>query len=386
MIDEQQVLKQATRQAVPAGDRPVTPSGQTVVMLGPKLEAVSGVSTHLNQLLGSDLAREYRVLHFQVGSEGRQESAPMRLVRLLVSPLQLLWFLLRVRPHIVHINTAMEPKAYWRDIGYLVVSRLAGCKIVYQVHGGYLPDEFFPGNRLLTGLLARVLRAADRVILLAQVERTAYQQFIPELRAEVVANALDCGPLLNAPLDRASRHATLKLAYLGRLATVKGIFEIVEAMALLRDRGIDAALTIAGTGPDEAALRQLIAQRGLQSTVTMAGSLFGQAKDQLWCDSDVFVFPTYHREGLPYALLESMAAGAVPVVCPVGAVPDVMTDMVHGVFVPPKDPATLADRLAWMHANRAEIVRMATAGRQRVLEQYSVSRLAADFRDIYRTL
>lgn len=52
---------------------------KTVVLLGPDLKAVSGVSSHLSQILGSHLAREFRLVHFQVGSEGRSESRLGRL-------------------------------------------------------------------------------------------------------------------------------------------------------------------------------------------------------------------------------------------------------------------------------------------------------------------
>jgi hypothetical protein len=46
-----------------------------VVVFGPSLEAISGVSTHVRLLLASDLAREFDLLHFRVGSEGRRENA-----------------------------------------------------------------------------------------------------------------------------------------------------------------------------------------------------------------------------------------------------------------------------------------------------------------------
>jgi glycosyltransferase involved in cell wall biosynthesis len=99
----------------------------------------------------------------------------------------------------------------------------------------------------------------------------------------------------------------------------------------------------------------------------------------------VLAFPT-HGEGLPYALLESMAAGAVPVISPVGGIPDVMQDQVHGVFVPPRNPRALADALERLHHDRASLQRMAVAGRQRIVEQYSVSRMTADFQHLYASL
>ncbi len=355
-----------------------------VAILGPSLTAVSGVSTHLKQLFGSPLANQVRLLHFQVGSEGRRENSVQKLARFVWSPLSFAVFLLRHRPQIVHLNTSLEPKSYWRDIAYLLVARILGRKVVYQVHGGALPDEFFAGNALLTGLLRRVLSMPDVVVLLAQTELAAYRKFVPKQHLEVVANAIDAAPLVSAPIH-AKTGAPLHLAYLGRLAENKGIFESVEALAMLVGEGRDLRLSIAGGGPDEARLKSRVAELGLGGRVTFLGPLFGEAKDALWRQSDVFTFPTY-REGMPYALLEAMAAGAVPVTTRVGAIPDVMQDGVHGLLVGARDAAGLARALARLDDDRAGLAQMAEAGRARVLEAYTVDRLADDFRRLYACL
>lgn len=357
----------------------------SVVLSGPRLEAVSGVSTHLNQIFGSSLFGDVDLLHFVVGSEGRRESALQKLGRFAVSPIAFAAYLLRHRPGIVHLNSSLEPKSYWRDIAYLVVARLLGRKVVYQVHGGALPEEFFAGNAFLTGLLRRVLSMPDVVVLLAQVELAAYRKFVPGQRLEVVANAIDATPLVAAPIHP-NADEPLRLAYLGRLAENKGIFETVEALAMLVGEGREMHLSIAGGGPDEARLRAHVAKLGMDGRVTFLGPLFGEAKDALWCQSDVFSFPTYHREGLPYALLEAMAAGAVPVTTPVAAIPDVMQDGVHGLLVKPRDASGLARALARLDDDRPGLASMAEAGRARVLEAYTVDRLAGDFRRLYAEL
>ncbi len=353
--------------------------------LGPSLTAVSGVSTHLNQLFGSSLARECELLHFQVGSEGRRETVLGKLWRLLIAPVLFFFFLLRHRPRIVQLNTSLEPKSYWRDIAFLIVAKLLGRQVVYQVHGGALPEEFFAGSRGLTALLRRVLSLPDVVVLLAQVELEAYRRFVPAQRLEVIPNAIDPGVLLQRPLDDEPT-GPLHLAYLGRMAENKGIFEVVEALARLVRDGRDLRLTFAGGGPDEERLKERVRALGLEGRARFAGPLFGGQKDALWMSADVFVFPTWHREGLPYAILEAMAAGAVPVTTRVGAIPDVMEDGVHGLFVPAKDLESLARALMRLDDDRALLLRLAQAGRARVLEHYTVARLAQDFQRLYDSL
>ena len=61
-------------------------SQPVLLLLGPHRAAVSGVSTHINLLMDSGLAEDFDLVHFQVGSEGREEGAAGRFLRLLVSP------------------------------------------------------------------------------------------------------------------------------------------------------------------------------------------------------------------------------------------------------------------------------------------------------------
>lgn len=356
-----------------------------VLLLGPSLQAVSGVSTHLGLLFGSFLSTGFELLHFQVGSEGRAESRLQKLWRFAASPFHFSAALLRHKPDVVHLNTSLEPKSYWRDLIYLLLAKLVGRKVVYQVHGGALPQDFFPRSRLLTGLLRGALRLPDAVVLLADIELRAYRQFVPEARLVVIANAIETADLVDAPLALMAE-APLHLAYLGRLAENKGIFDIVAALCLLRNRNIRVRVSIAGGGPDEARLRQAVESAGMQDMVHFWGPLFGPEKNALWKAADVFVFPTYHREGLPYALLEAMAAGAVPVTCPVGAIPDVMADGVHGLFVNPQAPEALAAALERLDRDRPLLFRLAAASRLRVQEHYTVERLADDFDQLYRSL
>ncbi|MBH1981175.1 MAG: glycosyltransferase family 4 protein [Burkholderiales bacterium] len=354
----------------------------TVMLLGPSLNAVSGVSTHLNQMCRSSLSHDFDLVHFQVGSEGRGESAAGKSLRLLISPFQFAMALFRVRPDIVHVNTSMEQKSYWRDIVYVLIAKLAGRRVLYQVHGGALPEEFFGNRPVLTGLLRRVLRSADAIVLLAQRELLAYRHFDQALPLKVIPNAID---IVADPQDKQLHTRPLLLVYVGRLAESKGVFELLEALALVRSADVKVNLRIAGSGPAEADLRAQVVQMGLQDTVTFLGPVFGEEKDKLWEGADLFGFPTHH-EGLPYALLESMAARTPALVCPVGAIPDVMQDGVHGLFVAPQDPEALAQAILRLDKDRDLLQSMGQACRDRIESYYSLERLAQDFRDTYGAL
>src|ERR1700682_6008868 len=110
-----------------------------VLILGPHRAAVSGVSTHLNLLIDSTLGEDFDLVHFQVGSEGREEGALGKLLRLIASPFALAATIIFRHASIVHLNTSLNPRAYWRDLAYLFVAKSLGARVLYQVHGGRLP-------------------------------------------------------------------------------------------------------------------------------------------------------------------------------------------------------------------------------------------------------
>ncbi|HEX5127675.1 MAG TPA: glycosyltransferase family 4 protein [Rhodocyclaceae bacterium] len=354
-----------------------------VVLFSPSLDAVSGVSTHANMLFGSDLARQFELLHFQVGSEGRNEGKLRKLMRFVLSPLQLAGFLAKNQPQIVHINTSMDRKAFWRDIVYLIVARLMGCRVVNEFHSGFGPRHLFR-NSLPLWLLRRFLLASHCVAVLSNETLRLHKEFDSRIRVVLVPNAIDAVSLLDAP-RQINRDDPLRLVFVGRLVRTKGLFEMIEALALLKAERIPFCFKIAGSGADEAALRSLIAEYGLEQEVVLLGPLFGEAKNKLWLDSDVLVFPS-HFEGLPYSILEAMAAGCVPVATAVGGIPDVMRDGEHGLFVALRDPVSVAGAIRRLAQDREELQRISQAGRSRIADQYTADRLAERFGQIYQSI
>jgi hypothetical protein len=101
------------------------------LLLGPHRDAASGVSTHLKLLFASPLAGEFSLAHFQVGSEGRIESAVARFARLLTGPLLLAATVLARRVAIVHLNTALNARAFWRDLAFMIVAKVCGARVLY---------------------------------------------------------------------------------------------------------------------------------------------------------------------------------------------------------------------------------------------------------------
>jgi glycosyltransferase involved in cell wall biosynthesis len=357
-----------------------------VLVLGPHRDAVSGVTTHVNLLLASPLAETFSLVHFQVGSEGRAEGRISRLVRLAVSPFCLAIAIVTRGAAIVHLNTSLDVRAYWRDLTCMIVAKLCGTRVLCQVHGGSLPQQFAGRSRIATAILRATLRVPDAIVVLTQCELEAYRAFVPGQSIGMIQNAIDASPFTAQARARAGAETALRLTYMGRLIKDKGLYELLEGFRLSRALGIEARLVIAGSGPEEAPLRRHVAEAALAGEVLLPGPVFGERKVAMLVETDVFVLPTYHVEGLPYALLEAMAAGAAVITTRVAAIPDVVIDGVHGLFVPPRDALAIARAIVRLASDRESLARMSAACRRRIADSYSVERLSKAFFALYSEL
>jgi len=143
--------------------------------------------------------------------------------------------------------------------------------------------------------------------------------------------------------------------YVGRLASGKGLPELVSAARIVIDRHQDPALrfVLVGRGPLLSRLCHLVSEAGLQGRFDFRGDIPVERRDELvrlYQRSSIFVLPSHH-EGMSTALLEAMACGLPVVSTAVGGAREVVVDGENGLLVPPRDPKALAEALLTLLAD-----------------------------------
>jgi teichuronic acid biosynthesis glycosyltransferase TuaC len=134
----------------------------------------------------------------------------------------------------------------------------------------------------------------------------------------------------------------LQLLSVGNLVPLKGHDLVIEALALLRRQGIDAALNIIGAGPERPALEALSQRLGLDDRVRFLGPLPQQDLVAWYGAADMLVLAS-EREGWPNVLLESMACGTPVVATAVGGIPEIVATPLTGRLVDDRSAQALAD-------------------------------------------
>jgi glycosyltransferase involved in cell wall biosynthesis len=155
----------------------------------------------------------------------------------------------------------------------------------------------------------------------------------------------------------------------GRLVPKKGFPVLVDACALLAERGREFRAVIAGSGPQLDALRARVRERGVADRVEIPGEpVLQDALPGFLGGGSVFCLPCVRdpagdMDGLPLVLAEAMASGLPVVSTRLAGVPDLVRSEQTGLLVEPGDPRALADALDRLLRDDALRRRLAAAGR-----------------------
>ena len=191
------------------------------------------------------------------------------------------------------------------------------------------------------------------------------EQTYPALATHLMENFL---PLAVRPV-KAPPEGTPVVGALGRLHVNKGFDILLQAAALLRERGLPVKkLQIAGDGPEEDTLKTLAARLGLGTEdLEFTGWVTGPA-DYL-AKLDLFVLPS-RVEPFGLVVVEAMAAGVPVISSDIDGPRTILKSGELGVMVPPEDPSALADAIAAALANWPATLERARKAQVQALEIY----------------
>ena len=267
----------------------------------------------------------------------------------------------------------------------MLAAELAGVPFSFTLHG---PGVFFDAN--VWRLDQKIERAAF-VSCISWFARSQAQLLSSAASADKL-HIIHCGVDPDRYVDRSteavSATADVRLAFVARLDHVKGVGELLEAIATLSDQMPGLHLDLAGDGPGRASYEALVARLGIADRVTFHGYINQSGVAELLASADAYVLPSF-AEGVPVGLMEAQASGLPVIATQVGGVSELVIDEVTGFVCRPGDRTQLAERIAELASDPELRRRMGAAGRARVVADFDSAsegrRLAGLFRAAGRT-
>jgi len=358
---------------------------QTVIIVGPAETITGGMSSVVGQMTRLDFAPGYRQCFVPITlSPGLGESRIARIVRHVRQVARLAAAIRKARASITHIHTC-SGFSFWRSLLDVHIAHLAGCRTVLHIHGAKFA-QFYDGAGIVGKRLIRTsLTRPNVVVALSRSWHDTLRRIAPRAIVRTIENAV------HVPDEPPTgRHAgPRRFLLLARMDIWKGVDDLLEACRILRGRGQDFELTLAG--PEGSAgnadtIGARIKQLGLDASVRCVGEVRGGRKNHWLRWADVYVQPS-HNEGMPIAVLEAMAHALPVIATRVGAMPEIIEPGRHGLLTPPHDPQSLAEAMGRLAAAEGETCRrMGSAARTLVRTRFSLTRLRSDLVELYDSL
>ncbi|MGH3279244.1 MAG: glycosyltransferase family 4 protein, partial [Trebonia sp.] len=306
-----------------------------------------------------------------------------------------------LRPAVLHAASN-----YANAVIALALRDATGLPVVYEVRGFWedtwlsrhaanadlkLSDRYVRTRALETHCMTE----ADVVVTLGEAMREEIvERGVPEQKIVIVPNAVSEGFLHPLP-DGARLRASLGIrpdehvvGLVSSLVAHEGIGTLLEAVRILRDRGVPARALIVGDGPERTALQRQAADLGLDAVFT--GRVPSSKVREYHAVLDAFVVPRTPDRVCqlvtPLKPVEAMASGLPVVVSDVRALAEIVHDRETGLLSPPLDPGELADRLKQLLDSPDLRAKLGAQARDWVARGRTWAHNAARYHEVYSAL
>lgn len=171
----------------------------------------------------------------------------------------------------------------------------------------------------------------------------------------------------------------LKLLFLGRITSSKGIFDLPVISKYLKESGVEFEWVCIGNGPELDTLKSLWNEPGL---ITFVSPSTNKEVMDICARQDVFVLPTKF-EGSPVSLLETMSAGLVPVITRLpGGITDIVSEDI-GFAIEMDNNRAFADAINTLYINRELLKKMSVNCRKKVMSGFDVKVTAQAYHSLF---
>lgn len=318
-----------------------------------------------------------------------------KLLRFVWSFFTLFYKLLTHRYDLCYLAITCHGVGFLKDAPFVLLCKLFGRKVVIHQHNKGMSKciDRWPYRWLIPYIYKRT-----RVILLSWYLYPDIEKAVKREQVVICPNGIPetvSGERLVASEDNVERGSaasssspTVNLLFLSNLIPSKGVYVLLDACKILKEKGMDFHCNFVGGESKEinrSVFDQAVRERALDDCVTYHGPKYGEDKERYWEMADVFVQPTF-EDCFPLTILEAMQHHKPIVSTNEGAVPDMVLDGENGFICKREDAFSLASALERLIVDEALRNTMGEEGYRIYLEKFTLSCFEHRFTEILRKI
>lgn len=291
------------------------------------------------------------------------------------------------KPDIVHIQSAGPDLSAVRDMLFIPLVSHSGRRIIFQQHFWADPAKFNGPRSIYKFFYKRLIPRCDAVLMSTPLHTEQAARLIRVDRVYYIPNT--CVPPEN--LHRRctqDEEAMCQVVYVGRLSQLKGTYDLIAGIELLKTAPIPFRFVLTGVGAtveDDQRIADLISQRGLSERIVLTGRVSEDKKWEILNQSHIMVFPSL-SEQFPVALIEGMAAGLPIVTTSVDYLPRLIVHGENGLTVPASSPENLAKAILELGLNPETRKRMSKANYLKFQREFALNVVTDKLRRVYKSV
>ncbi len=276
------------------------------------------------------------------------------------------------RPDVCYFSMTAKCMPFYKDASLALLVKLFRVKLVYHFHNKGVKekqDSFFDNK------LYQLIFKNSNVILLSQYLYYDIEKYVDKKDVFYCHNGITDKKVDKSAIEKIDK---VQVLFLSNLIISKGIFVLLDACKLLKSKGVGFICVFVGGAGDLDAdqFNAEVGKMDLSDCVVYAGKKYGDEKERVFAQSDVFVHPTLN-DCFPLVLLEAMQF-SLPVVSTFeGGIPDIVDDGISGFLVPEGNSVQLAEKLELLIKNPDLRAQMGAVGRNKFENHYTEAKFEA---------
>jgi glycosyltransferase involved in cell wall biosynthesis len=333
------------------------------------------------RVLNTQEGFDINIFHF--GSRKETETIIRKICDRFIDLIKYIYYLIKFKPDIVHLNSAFTKKALIRDMFYVLISNVFNKTLFIKYHGS--DAELLAKKSPFWKTASRIcVDYSSGIGLLSSEEKANFVRAgFGEKNFFVVKNSIDCQRFSTAAAKKNT--GIPQIFFISRFIPSKGLTDVIKAVGYVLDSGRNVELVCVGDGPEMPKAHRLVQDLGIQNSVKLEGFVPEEKTTPYYLNSSMLVFPTKHDEGFSMVIFQSVAAGLPIITTKIRGAADYLKEPDNCLWTEPDNPGELAEKIVYLLDHPEDVLKM-TINNKKLAWQFAPEKVAEEYLDIYSQL